>query len=109
MALVSYTAPEWSDIDGRLSELVRQHGAIQVRLTFVDENGPSYATLTVAASMRGLRLVSGKVASRWEDSSLTGHVANLRAPQVPNVEAQVLLPIMWGGPGVGAPTRARQR
>ncbi|RNC51329.1 helicase-like protein [Trypanosoma cruzi] len=99
MALVPYTAPEWSDIDGRLSELVRQHGAIQVQLTFVDEKGLSYATLTVAASKRGLRFISGKVASRWEDSSLTGHIANLRAPQVANVETQVLLPIVWRWPG----------
>ncbi|KAF8275352.1 hypothetical protein TcBrA4_0138880 [Trypanosoma cruzi] len=59
MALVTYTTSEWGDIGARLSELVRQHGAIQVQLTFIDENGTSEASLTVATSMAGLRLISG--------------------------------------------------
>ncbi|KAF8300005.1 hypothetical protein TcYC6_0062210 [Trypanosoma cruzi] len=49
--------------------------------------------------MTGLRSVSRNIAKPWEDSSLTGHVANLRAPQVPNFETQVLPPIVWVRPG----------
>ncbi|RNC55666.1 hypothetical protein TcCL_ESM06815 [Trypanosoma cruzi] len=80
-------------------DLVRNHGDIQVQLTFVDENGPSDATLTAATSMTGLRLVSESTTKPWEDSSLTGHVANLRAPQIPNFETQALPSIVWVQPG----------
>ncbi|KAF8289473.1 hypothetical protein TcYC6_0024490 [Trypanosoma cruzi] len=100
MALFSfYTTFEWSDIVARLPELVRQNGAVQVQLTFIDENGPSDATLTAATFMTGLRLILGNIAKPWEDSGPTGHFANLRAPQVPNFETQVLLPIVWARPG----------
>ncbi|PWV16258.1 putative Endonuclease-reverse transcriptase/Reverse transcriptase (RNA-dependent DNA polymerase) [Trypanosoma cruzi] len=102
MALVPYTATEWSHIGARLSEWVRQHGAIEVQLTFLDEDEPSDATLTVANSTTGLRLVSGNIAKPWEDSSLAGHVANLRAPQVPRFEAQVILPIIGATRGLRA-------
>ncbi|KAF8299843.1 hypothetical protein TcYC6_0062760 [Trypanosoma cruzi] len=49
--------------------------------------------------MTGLRLILGNIAKPWEDSSPTGHFANLRAPQVPNFENQLTLPIVWGRPG----------
>ncbi|RNC54298.1 putative acid phosphatase [Trypanosoma cruzi] len=49
--------------------------------------------------MTGLRLFSENIAKPREDSSLTGHVANLRAPQIPNFETQALLPIVWVRPG----------
>ncbi|RNC36647.1 peptide hydrolase [Trypanosoma cruzi] len=80
-------------------DLLRQHGAVQVPLALVDENGPSDATLTVATPMTGLRLVSGKIAKLWDDSSLTGHVANLRAPQLPNFENQLIIPYTRGPSG----------
>ncbi|RNF11779.1 hypothetical protein TcG_09044 [Trypanosoma cruzi] len=69
----------------------RSYGDIQAQLAFVDENGPSDATLTVAASTTGLRLFSGSTTRHRGDSSLTGHIANLRAPQLPNFETQALL------------------
>ncbi|KAF8291330.1 hypothetical protein TcYC6_0121160 [Trypanosoma cruzi] len=49
--------------------------------------------------MTGLRLFLENIAKPREDSSLTGHVANLRAPQIPNFETQALLPIVWVRPG----------
>ncbi|RNC52961.1 putative surface protease GP63 [Trypanosoma cruzi] len=91
-----YTATEWSNIGARMLELVRQHGEIQLQLTFFDENRPLDAVVTVAATMTCLRLVSAKIAKHWEDSTLTGHIADLRAPQAPNFETQLLLPIIWG-------------
>ncbi|RNC42012.1 putative trans-sialidase, partial [Trypanosoma cruzi] len=51
--------------------------------------------------MTCLRLISGSIAKQLEGSTVAGHVADRRAFQVPNFDAQVLLPIVWGGPGVG--------
>ncbi|EKG08565.1 hypothetical protein TCSYLVIO_000287 [Trypanosoma cruzi] len=36
--------------------------------------------------------ISGPTTKPWADSGLTGHVANPRAPQIPNFETQLLLP-----------------
>ncbi|KAF8284742.1 hypothetical protein TcYC6_0033590 [Trypanosoma cruzi] len=61
MALLSfYTASEWGDIVARLPDSVRQNGAVQVQLAFIDENCPSDATLTAATPMTGLRMDFGK-------------------------------------------------
>ncbi|EKF32526.1 acid phosphatase, putative [Trypanosoma cruzi marinkellei] len=51
------------------------------------------------ATMPGSCLISGTVAKHWVDSTLAGHIANLRAPQVINFEIQLLLPIVCGLPG----------
>ncbi|KAF8279257.1 hypothetical protein TcYC6_0019830 [Trypanosoma cruzi] len=80
-------------------DLARQHGEIQLQLTFFDENRPLDAAVTVAATMTCLRLVSAKIAKHWEDSTHAGHMAKRRACQVPNFDVQVLLPIVWGRPG----------
>ncbi|RNF06063.1 putative profilin [Trypanosoma cruzi] len=45
--------------------------------------------------------ISGPTTKPWADSGLTGHVANPRAPQIPNFETQLLLPIV--GPGSWGP------
>ncbi|RNF13455.1 putative profilin, partial [Trypanosoma cruzi] len=45
--------------------------------------------------------ISGPTTKPWADSGLTGHVANPRAPQTPNFETQLLLPIV--GPGSWGP------
>ncbi|KAF8300432.1 hypothetical protein TcBrA4_0051270 [Trypanosoma cruzi] len=88
-------------------DLARQHGAIQVQLAFIDEHGPLDAVVAAAATMTGLRLVSGDIAMHWEESTVAGHFANLRAPQAPNFEVLMLLPIVCGrGPGVGGPAKA---
>ncbi|RNC34543.1 helicase-like protein [Trypanosoma cruzi] len=95
MALFSFcTTFEWSDIVAPLPDLVRQNGAVQVQLTLIDENGPSDATLTAATPMTGLRLTLGSIAKPWEDSGLTGHIANIRAFQVTNFGNQLILPVM---------------
>ncbi|EKF26509.1 hypothetical protein MOQ_009791, partial [Trypanosoma cruzi marinkellei] len=60
----------------------------------MDGNEASEETLSVAASSTGLCLISGSTAEPWRDSTVIGRIANLRAPQIPNFEAQVLLPIM---------------
>ncbi|KAF8280824.1 hypothetical protein TcBrA4_0094850 [Trypanosoma cruzi] len=87
MALFSFcTTFEWSDIVAPLPDLVRQSGAVQVQLTFIDENWPSDETLTAATPMTGLCLILGRIAKPWEDSSVTGHVASLRVFQVTNFE-----------------------
>ncbi|EKG00314.1 hypothetical protein TCSYLVIO_008751, partial [Trypanosoma cruzi] len=51
-------------------------------------------TLTVAAASTGLCLFHGPVSKAWQDSTLIGHIANLRAPQIPNFGKQALLPAM---------------
>ncbi|KAF8288934.1 hypothetical protein TcBrA4_0004500 [Trypanosoma cruzi] len=67
-----YTATKWSDIGARLLDLVRQYGDVRVQLTFIDEHGPLDAVVTVAATMTGLRLVSGTIAKHWEDTMYCG-------------------------------------
>ncbi|KAF8297714.1 hypothetical protein TcYC6_0079430 [Trypanosoma cruzi] len=66
------TATEWSDIGARLLDLVRQYGDVRVQLTFIDEHGPLDAVVAVAATMTGLRLVSGTIAKHWEDTKYCG-------------------------------------
>ncbi|RNE97174.1 helicase-like protein [Trypanosoma cruzi] len=61
----------------------------------------SNETLTVAASSTGLCLFRGPVSKAWQDSTLIGHIANLRAPQIPNFETQVLLPAMGAARELG--------
>ncbi|KAF8295392.1 hypothetical protein TcBrA4_0070440 [Trypanosoma cruzi] len=99
MAVVFYTATECSGIVARMLDLVRQHGDAQVQLALIDEHRPLDAVVTVAATMTCLRLISGRIAKRLEGSTVAGHFANCRAFQVPNFDAQVLLPIVWGRPG----------
>ncbi|EKF29028.1 hypothetical protein MOQ_007206 [Trypanosoma cruzi marinkellei] len=67
----------------------------------MDGTETSDATLTVDNVMTGLFLISENIATHWEDSSLTGHLANLRVPQIPNFETQVLLPIMGAAQDLG--------
>ncbi|KAF8285720.1 hypothetical protein TcYC6_0031510 [Trypanosoma cruzi] len=80
-------------------DLASQHGDVRVQLAFVDEHGPLDAVVAAAATMTGLRLVSGNIAMHWEESTVAGHFANCRAPQVPNLEVRVLLPIVCVLPG----------
>ncbi|RNC47517.1 hypothetical protein TcCL_NonESM02564 [Trypanosoma cruzi] len=99
-------ATEWGDIGARLSELVRQRGEAQVQITFINGTEMSDETLTVAPSSTGLCLILGNISKQWEDSGLTGHIANLRAFQVPNFENQLILPIMGAGQELGRMARA---
>ncbi|KAF8299395.1 hypothetical protein TcYC6_0067270 [Trypanosoma cruzi] len=101
MALVPYTASKWCDIVARLWELVRQHGDTQVQMTFINETHVSEETLTVAASTTDLCFIPESTAKPWQDVTLTGHVANLRAPQIPNFETRVLLPAMGAARKLG--------
>ncbi|KAF8293014.1 hypothetical protein TcBrA4_0075060 [Trypanosoma cruzi] len=101
MALVPYTPSEWCDIGSRLWDMVCQCGDIQVQMTFIDGNQMSDETLTVAPSATGLCLFHGSVSKAWQDSTLVGHIANLRAPQIPNFEKQVLLPAMGAARELG--------
>ncbi|KAF8275582.1 hypothetical protein TcBrA4_0138710 [Trypanosoma cruzi] len=80
-------------------DLARQHGDVRVQLAFVDEHRSLDAVVAAAATMTGLRLVSGGIAMHWEESTVAGHFANRRAPQVPNFEVRVLLPIVCVLPG----------
>ncbi|KAF8284162.1 hypothetical protein TcBrA4_0060320 [Trypanosoma cruzi] len=80
-------------------DLVRQHDDAPVQLAFIDEDRPLDAAVIVAATMTCLRLISAKIAMHWEESTVAGHFADRRAFQVPNFDAQVLLPIVWGQPG----------
>ncbi|RNC52348.1 hypothetical protein TcCL_ESM10444 [Trypanosoma cruzi] len=105
-ALVPYTVFEWCDIGARLWDLVRQRGEAQVQMTFINGTEMSDETLTVAPLSTGLCLILGNVTKPWEDSSLTGHIANLRAFQVPNFENQLILPIMGAGRELGRVARA---
>ncbi|KAF8277639.1 hypothetical protein TcBrA4_0110570 [Trypanosoma cruzi] len=84
-------------------DLVRQHGDAQVQLAFIDEDRSLDAVVIVAATMTCLRLISGRIAKRLEGSTF----ADRRAFQVPNFDAQVLLPIVWGRPESWGQARAR--
>ncbi|KAF8298736.1 TcC31.11 [Trypanosoma cruzi] len=85
-----------------MADLVLQQGDIQEQLAYMDEKGQSESMMTVSATIRGSRWISGNTAKHWEDSTLTGHIADLRAPQVPNFESQFLLPIMRAARELGA-------
>ncbi|RNC41240.1 hypothetical protein TcCL_NonESM09221, partial [Trypanosoma cruzi] len=101
MTLVPYTPSEWCDIGARPWEMVSQCGETQVQMTFIDGNQISDETLTVAPSATGLCLFHGPVSKAWQDSTLIGHIANLRAPQIPNFETHVLLPAMGAARELG--------
>ncbi|KAF8304601.1 hypothetical protein TcBrA4_0045580 [Trypanosoma cruzi] len=101
MSLVPDTPSEWCDIGSRLWEMVCQCGETQVQMTFIDGNQMSDETLTVAPSPTGLCLFHGPVSKAWQDSTLIGHIANLRAPQIPNFETQALLPAMGAARELG--------
>ncbi|RNC42462.1 helicase-like protein [Trypanosoma cruzi] len=101
MALVPYTPSEWCDIGARLWDMVCQCGEIQVQMTFINGNQLSDGTVTVAPSATGLCLFHGPISKAWQDSTLIGHIANLRAPQIPNFETQVLLPAMGAARELG--------
>ncbi|KAF8278098.1 hypothetical protein TcBrA4_0118090 [Trypanosoma cruzi] len=70
-------------------------------MTFINGNHMSDETLTVAVSPTGLCLLHGPVSKAWQDSTLIGHIANLRAPQIPNFETQVLLLAMGAARELG--------
>ncbi|ESS55665.1 hypothetical protein TCDM_12846 [Trypanosoma cruzi Dm28c] len=70
-------------------------------MTFIGGNQMSDETLTVAPSATGLRLFHGPVSKAWQGSTLIGHIANLRAPQIPNFETQALLPAMGAARELG--------
>ncbi|KAF5225830.1 hypothetical protein ECC02_001147 [Trypanosoma cruzi] len=101
MALVPYTLSEWCGIGARLWDMVCQCGETQVQMTFIDGNQMSDETLTVAASSTGLCLFHGLISKAWQDSTLIGHIANLRAPRIPNFETQALLPAMGAARELG--------
>ncbi|EKF30689.1 hypothetical protein MOQ_005496 [Trypanosoma cruzi marinkellei] len=84
--------------------ILGENNAIQARLAFIVGNGASDAKLTAATPADGSRLISGIATERWEDSSLNGRFANLRALQPPNFETQSLLPIVSGRPGGRGPS-----
>ncbi|EKF31899.1 hypothetical protein MOQ_004262 [Trypanosoma cruzi marinkellei] len=85
-----------------MADLVRQQGDMQAQLAFMDEKGHPESMVIVGAAISGLRLISGNIAKHWEDSTLAGHIADLRAPLVPNFETQALLPIMRAARELGA-------
>ncbi|KAF8275564.1 hypothetical protein TcBrA4_0138870 [Trypanosoma cruzi] len=101
MSLVPYTPSEWCDIGARLWDMVCQCGEIQVQMTFINGNHMSDETLTVAASSTGLCLFHGRVSKAWQDSTLIGHISNLRAPQIPSFEKQALLLAMGAARELG--------
>ncbi|KAF5219901.1 hypothetical protein ECC02_007128 [Trypanosoma cruzi] len=101
MALVSHAPSEWCDIGARLWDMVCQCGETQVQMTFINGNQMSDETLTVAASSTGLCLFHGPVSKAWQDSTIIGHIANLRAPQIHNFETQALLPAMGAARELG--------
>ncbi|KAF8283168.1 helicase-like protein [Trypanosoma cruzi] len=70
-------------------------------MTFINGNQMSDETLTVAPSPAGLCLFHGPVSKAWQDSTLIGHIANLRAPQIPNFETQLLPPAMGAARELG--------
>ncbi|KAF8277257.1 hypothetical protein TcYC6_0015930 [Trypanosoma cruzi] len=104
-ALVPYTASEWCDIGARLWDMVCQRGETQVQITFINGTEMSDETLTVAPSSTGLCLILGNITKPWEDSSLIGHIANLRAFQLPNFENQLILPIVGAARELGRVAR----
>ncbi|RNC48651.1 hypothetical protein TcCL_NonESM01504, partial [Trypanosoma cruzi] len=97
-----YRATKRSLIRNRMADLVRQQGDIQAQLAYTDEKGQSESMMTVSATISGLRWISGNTAEHWEDSTFTGHIADLRAPQAPNFASQLLLPIMRAARESGA-------
>ncbi|KAF5220789.1 helicase-like protein [Trypanosoma cruzi] len=101
MALVSHTPSEWCDIGARLWDMVCQCGETQVQMTFINGDQMSDETLTLAASSTGLCLFHGLVSKAWQDSTIIGHIANLRAPRIPNLETQALLPAMGAARELG--------
>ncbi|KAF8299361.1 hypothetical protein TcYC6_0065000 [Trypanosoma cruzi] len=101
MALVPCTPSEWCDIGARLWDMVRQCGETQWQMTFINGNQMSDEKLTVAASSTGLCLFHGPISKAWQDSTLIGHIANLRAPRIPNLETQALLPAMGAARELG--------
>ncbi|ESS55321.1 hypothetical protein TCDM_13217 [Trypanosoma cruzi Dm28c] len=101
MALVPYTPSEWCDIGARLWDMVCQCGDTQAQMTFINGNQMSDETLTVAASSTGLCLFHGPLSKARQDSTLIEHIANLRAPQIPNFETQALLPAMGAARELG--------
>ncbi|RNC56300.1 helicase-like protein [Trypanosoma cruzi] len=94
MALVPCTPSEWCDIGARLWDMVCQCGETQVQVTFINGNLMSDETLTVAASSTGLCVFHGPISKAWQDSTIIGNIANLRATQIPNLGTQALLPAM---------------
>ncbi|RNF23251.1 helicase-like protein [Trypanosoma cruzi] len=101
MSLVPYTPSEWCDIGARLWEMVCQCGETQVQMTFIDGNHMSDETPTVSESPTGLCLLHGPVSKARQDSTLVGHIASLRAFQIPNFETQALLPAMGAARELG--------
>ncbi|RNC57815.1 helicase-like protein [Trypanosoma cruzi] len=101
MALVPYTPSEWCDIGARLWDMVCQCGETQVQMTFINGNQMSDETLMVAASSTGLCLFHGPTSKARQDSTIIGHIANLRAPQIHNFETQALLPAMGAARELG--------
>ncbi|RNC33958.1 helicase-like protein [Trypanosoma cruzi] len=101
MALVPCTPSEWCDIGARLWDMVRQCGETQWQMTFINGNQMSDEKLTVAASSTGLCLFHGPISKAWQDSTIIGNIANLRAPQIPNLETQALLPAMGAARELG--------
>ncbi|KAF8275859.1 hypothetical protein TcYC6_0012320 [Trypanosoma cruzi] len=70
-------------------------------MTFINGNQMSDETLIVAASSTGLCLFHGLISKARQDSTLIGHIANLRAPRIPNFETQALLPAMGAARELG--------
>ncbi|RNC56752.1 helicase-like protein [Trypanosoma cruzi] len=101
MALVPYTPSEWCDIGARLWDMVCQCDETQVQMTFVNGNQMSDETLTAAASSTGLCLFHGPISKAWQGSTIIGNIANLRAPRIPNLETQALLPAMGAARELG--------
>ncbi|KAF5218573.1 helicase-like protein [Trypanosoma cruzi] len=101
MALVPCTPSEWCDIGARLWDVVSQCGETQVQMTFINGNHISDETLPVAASSTGLWLFHGPISKAWQDFTLIGNIANLRATQTPNFETQALLPAMGAARELG--------
>ncbi|RNF14721.1 helicase-like protein [Trypanosoma cruzi] len=94
MALVPHTSFEWSDIGARFSELARQHGTNEVQIRFIDETGDVGGVVNCDHLNDRLTLDFGICHQTPGDSTLTGHLANSRTPQVSNCETQVILTVM---------------
>ncbi|RNC39198.1 amino acid transporter [Trypanosoma cruzi] len=90
MAMAPCTATEWSFSGSRMLDLARQQGNIQAQLAYMDEHRPLDVVVTVAATMAVRRWISWDIAKHWGDPTLMGHFANLRAPQLPIFETQLL-------------------
>ncbi|EKF29689.1 hypothetical protein MOQ_006513 [Trypanosoma cruzi marinkellei] len=95
---------EWSKLGARMLELVCPCCVTRVQLTFIDERRQLDAVMIVA-TMKGLRLISGNIAKHWEDLTVAVLVGNIWAPQAPNFETQMLLPIVWARPGSWGPCK----